>query len=151
MKCEQLKKSESLRIAQPYGAAGINLRLNRSGIYFDRHAFTLIEILVVIAIIAILAALLLPALSSAKAKAQRISCLNNLKQLGLSSQMYSADNEGKLVENLPENVQLNQRSNCWVLGDMQRSEDATNQAFIRQGKFFPYASQVATYRCPADP
>src|SRR5262245_33209742 len=78
---------------------------HRMPIAFGRHrrlpaaGFTLIELLVVIAIIAILAAMLLPALSAAKAKAQSSTCRNNLKQLQLGWLMYLHEKDDLIVPN----------------------------------------------------
>ena len=109
--------------------------------------FTLIELLVVIAIIAILAALLLPALSQAKAGAQSIRCLNNLKQLQLGWLLYTQDNQDIMPLNQVDSTG-NDLPGSWVLGNAGSQADLTN---ITSGTLFDYVKNVGTYRCPTDP
>jgi prepilin-type N-terminal cleavage/methylation domain-containing protein/prepilin-type processing-associated H-X9-DG protein len=96
------------------------------GAWRARPGFTLIELLVVIGIIGILAGLLMPALSQAKQKANRVKCLNHMKQLGLALTMYAGDHDGQFPP------RRRGATNTWV------------------GRLFPYYVDAQVLKCPSD-
>jgi prepilin-type N-terminal cleavage/methylation domain-containing protein len=119
--------------------------------------FTLIELLVVIAIIAILAAMLMPALSKAKAKAQGIGCLSNLKQMGLSWTMYSLDNNDKIPPNNGNDQSgwvagMPYYPKTWCAGwlEFNGTSDNTNLIYLARSHLQPTLGNYEVWHCPAD-
>lgn len=132
--------------------------MNRfSTVNLRRRAFSLVELLVVLAILLILGALLGPSLIQAREKAWRAGCLNNLRQLQLAWAFYAGDNEDQLPLNryrpVPDPAAAPWGGwgvgieGSWVVGHPRVDADPQE---VKRGTLYPYLRTPAVFKCPAD-
>jgi prepilin-type N-terminal cleavage/methylation domain-containing protein/prepilin-type processing-associated H-X9-DG protein len=128
-----------------------------------RRAFTLVELLVVIAIIAILMALLMPALERAREQAIRVICRSNQGQMTLAWNLYMDDNDGKIVCGYMEEggdfetetghwspTGMHYRERPWTLRDWPRDQFTEGESILamKGGALYPYTKNIKVYKCP---
>lgn len=113
---------------------------------YATHAFTLVELLVVVAVIGIVAALLLPALNQGKQAALRVHCLSNLRQLGIATQLYWQDNEGYAFR---YREGYTNGGDIYWFGWIERGAEGKRDFDVAQGALWPYLRGRGVETCPA--
>ena len=159
-KCKKLIDS-ACHLSRDKREVGVVYASSRVPSKAGKQGFTLVELLVVIAIISILAALLLPALSKAKGRAQSMSCNNNVGQLAMAMVLYADNNNSRYPLNLRSSIGSmvgSTLSGSWVNGSQngQNPLQMTSTAYLYtlpQGSaplLGEYVASAKVYKCPAD-